>query len=137
MKKYLLHLLWSSLLITACRKDPEVITVTQGWELFDNPAAQPLTSTTRTAMQGVYSINEAADVFGTQVVMKWSYAVEKNDTVYRLSAFGAKDAAYFLLQGKRLGDSILLKGYWRKLTSTQTGAALLTISYAKGGRQLF
>ena len=137
MKKYLLLLLWTSLFFTACRKDPEVITVDQRWDLFENPATQPLTSTTRTSMEGVYSVTDGADVFGTDVALKWSYAVENNDTLYRLSVFGGKDAAYFLLEGKRLGDSILLNGYWRKLTSTKTGAARVTIGYAKGGRQLF
>ena len=44
---------------------------------------------------------------------------------------------YFLMQGKRLGDSILLKGNWRKLVNTETGAANFTISYENGGRQLF
>jgi glycerophosphoryl diester phosphodiesterase len=137
MKKYLLVLLWSCLLIAACRKEPEVITVDQHWDLFENTAARSLTASTRNAMEGVYSINETAEVFGTQAVLKWSYAVEKNDTLYRLSVFGAKDVDYFLLEGKRLGDSILLNGYWRKLTNTKTGAARLVISYANGGRQLF
>ena len=137
MRNYLLLLLCYCLLNTSCRKDPEVITVDQSWTLFENPAAQPLTATTRRSMEGVYSVSEAADVFGSQLVLKWSYAVEKNDTIYRVSAFGGQDAAYFLLEGKRLGDSILLNGYWRKLTSTKTGAARLTISHAKGGRQLF
>ena len=137
MRKYLLLLLLPSLFFIACRKDPEVITIDQRWDLFENPDAQRLPCTTRSAMEGIYSVTDGADGFGNQVVLKWSYAVEKSDTLYRLSAFGSKDAAYFLLEGKRLGDSILLMGYWRKLTSTQTGAARFVISYTKGGRQLF
>ncbi|MGZ5190293.1 MAG: glycerophosphodiester phosphodiesterase [Flavisolibacter sp.] len=137
MKNDILLLLVTSLLFTACRKNPEVIIPNLTWDLFENPNAQPLGSTTRSAMEGVYAVNEGSDVFGNQVVLKWSYAVENNDTIYRLSVFTGRDAAYFLLEGKRLGDSILLNGNWRKLTSTQTGAAQLRISYAKGGRQLF
>lgn len=137
MKNIILLLLLTSLLFTACRKNPEVIIPDLTWDLFENPNAQPLGSTTRSSMEGVYSVSEGSDVFGSQVVLKWSYAVANNDTSYRLSVFTAMDVAYFVLEGKRLGDSILLNGNWRKLTGTQTGAAQLRISYANGARQLF
>ena len=137
MKNHLLIFLLASLLFVSCRKNPAVIIPDLSWDLFENPNAQPLASTSRAAMEGVYEVNEGSDVFGNLVVFKWSYAVENRDTTYRLSVFTGKDVAYFLLEGKRLGDSILLKGNWRKLTSTQTGAVQLRISYGKGARQLF
>jgi len=137
MKQNLVLLLLLIVLFAACRKTPEVTITKQKWDLFENSNAIPLVATTRTAMEGVYTINAGADVFGEQLVLKWSYAIENNDTVYKLSAFGAKDVDYFLMDGKRLGDSILLSGNWRKLTQTQTGSVQLTISYSNGGRQLF
>jgi len=137
MKNYILLIFFTALLFISCRKDPEVIIPNEEWALFDSPNTLPLQKTTRSAMEGVYAVGNGADVFGDQVVLKWSYAVENNDTLYRLSAFGGRDVVYFVFQGKRLGDSILLKGNWRKLTNTETGAAQLTISYSKGARQLF
>jgi glycerophosphoryl diester phosphodiesterase len=125
------------LFITGCEKELEVIIPNQSWDLFENPAAQSLTAITRNSMEGIYETKESADFFGNQLALKWSYAIENTDTLYQLSFLGEKEVVYFLVQGKRLGDSILLKGNWRKLVNTETGAAQLTISYENGGRQLF
>jgi glycerophosphoryl diester phosphodiesterase len=135
--KNILLFFFASILFISCRKELKVIIPDLTWDLFENPNAQPLAKTSRTAMEGVYGVTDGAEVFGNQVALKWSYAVVNNDTIYRLSVFTGKDVAYFLLEGKRLGDSILLNGDWRKLVNTETGAAELKISYANGGRQLF
>jgi glycerophosphoryl diester phosphodiesterase len=137
MKTHFLFFLVIFFFITGCEKDLEVIIPNQPWDLFENPNAQPLGGTTRNAMEGIYETKEGADVFGNQLALKWSYAIESTDTLYRLSLLGEKDVVYFLLEGKRLGDSILLKGDWRKLVNTETGAAQFTISYENGARQLF
>ena len=123
--------------ISGCEKDLEVIIPNQPWDLFEHPNAGSLTSTTRNAMEGMYVTQESGDIFGNQVALKWSYAIESTDTLYQLSLLGEKDVVYFLMQGKRLGDSILLKGNWRKMVNTETGAAQLSISYDNGARQLF
>ena len=104
MKNNILLFLLSSLLLTACRKNPEVIIPDLTWDLFENSNTQPLTHTTRSAMEGMYAVNDGADMFGNNVVLKWSYAVENSDTIFRLSVFTGEDVAYFLLEGKRLGE---------------------------------
>ena len=71
------------------------------WDLFENPNAQPLSKTTRNSMEGVYAVSDGSDEFGNQVVLKWSYAVENNDTIFKLSVLTGVDVAYFLLEGKR------------------------------------
>jgi hypothetical protein len=37
--------------------------------------------------------------------------------------FCEKDAAYFICQGKKRKDTILLNGYWRKMDNSKTGKA--------------
>ena len=95
MKTHLLSFVIIFLLITGCEKDLEVIIPDLPWDLFENPNAQPLGSTTRNAMEGIYETKEGADVFGNQVALKWSYAIENTDTIYRLSLLGEKDVVYF------------------------------------------
>jgi glycerophosphoryl diester phosphodiesterase len=74
---------------------------------------------------------------GSAVVIKSSYAIENRDTLYRLSIFSNADNLHAVLEGRRLGDSVLLRGYWRKLVNTRTGPLRLIIPYQQGARQLF
>ena len=97
------------------------------WDLFDSSMAQPLKNSTRKKLEGVYTI-EGEKKFGPMTALKWSYTIKSKDTVYQLSMFCEEDAAYFICEGKRLDNSILLRGYWRKLTNTETGRARFTIT---------
>ncbi len=99
----------------------------------------PATPVMRGAIEGVYSVSEGNDVFGDQVVLKWSYVVSANlvDTVHTLSVFSGRDMCYFALQGGSLDSVFLFSGYWRKMTNTETGIAKFTILSSQGGKLLF
>ena len=137
MKQYLLTSLFWCMLLLSCKKNYEVVMPDSSqWALFNDPAAQPLPPFSRPAMEGVYTLNEGAGVFGDDAAVKWSYAVSGTDTIYHVSAFFGKDIAYLICEGKQLNGQILLNGYWRKMVSTETGLVQLTIAPAAGGDAL-
>lgn len=98
------------------------------WTAFDSPEAKPLTATQREALEGIYLVEEAADDFGKEAALKWSYVANEKDTTYYLSIFCAEDVRYFICQGKKTDSVILLNGYWRNVENTKTGKAHFTIA---------
>jgi glycerophosphoryl diester phosphodiesterase len=121
---------------TSCRRTFEAPVPSTTWDLFQSASARPLDSTARSRLEGVYVINNAADVFGPQAVLKWTYTALGKDTTYHLSIFCEKDVSYFICEGRRLDSVILLNGYWRKMTGTATGKARFTVTPANGSTQL-
>lgn len=131
--KNLLTIFFVACSFLSCKKAYEVIMpVTTAWELFNTPTALPLNTTTKAAMEGVYSLTKGADFFDDLAAIKWSYAIQNSDTTFHISGFFGKDIAYFICEGKQLNGSILLNGYWRKMVSTETGVINLTINPADG-----
>jgi len=136
MRKILIILL-VAISFLSCKKEYKVeLPDTSTWQPFNDPAAQPLSYTTRNAMEGVYSTTMGTDIFGDQVAIKWSYSIVNGTTNYHVSGFFGKDIAYFVCEGKQLNGSILLNGYWRKMVSTESGIIRLTISPANGAQIL-
>lgn len=131
MKKYLPLLLF----IAGCSRDFEAPVPSTVWELYDDPSARALNGFTRTKMEGVYQFTAGQDAFGNETAAHWSYTVSA-DTVFHLSFFCEKEVAYFIMEGKRRDGAILLNGYWRRMTNTQTGRARFTISPANGAGHL-
>jgi len=129
--------IWVLILMqVSCRKEYSAPVPDTGWPLFDTPGASELARQSRKAMEGVYQVSEGSADFGNLVVLKWSFENEGTDTSYNLSIFCEKDVAYFDLQGKVLGDSIIFNGYWRRLVNTQTGISRFSIRSVDGARQL-
>lgn len=124
------------LLLVSCRKEVSAPLPDTSWPPFEAPNTLPLSGQSRTSMEGVYFVSDGSSGFGEQVVLKWSFVASGLDTNFYLSIFCAKDIAYFVLEGKVLGDSILLNGYWRKLINTQTGIARFIIGANGGAKQL-
>lgn len=124
------------LVFLSCRREFEAPLPDLEWDLFNSSSATRLSSFTRSKMEGVYTINDGADAFGPLTAAKWSYTVEGNDTVHHLSFFLERAAAYFICEGKQLDSAILLNGYWRRMTTTETGKVQLTITRENGGRTL-
>lgn len=135
MKKYLC-LISYCIFFLSCRRDFEAPVPDTEWDLFDSPAATALASFTRAKTEGVYTLEQGADAFGNLTAAKWSYTVTGADTVYHLSFFLERAAAYFICEGKQLDSSILLNGYWRRMTTTETGRVRLTITKEAGSRHL-
>jgi glycerophosphoryl diester phosphodiesterase len=96
----------------------------------------PLTPATRRAIEGVYQVIDNAKVFGEYVVLRWSYVADGSDTTHYLSMFAGREVSYFILQGGRRDSTLLFSGYWRKMTSFQTGNAAFAIKASEGGRSL-
>jgi glycerophosphoryl diester phosphodiesterase len=98
------------------------------WKRFQQPGAVPLDPVSCHQLQGIYTIGEGKDFFGESAVLKWSYTVENSKTLYHLSFFCSKYGAFIICEGKSSGNDILLKGYWRKLSASQTGTVQLIIA---------
>ena len=135
MKKYLTLLLLVAGILS-CKRDFQVIIPNTDWDLFNSPSAKPLNAFTRSKAEGVFSVEQGDDAFGPLAPAKWSYTANGTDTVFRLSFFLEKASAYFICEGKQLDTSILLNGYWRRMTTTETGRVRLTIAKENGGRKL-
>lgn len=135
MKQVLLFLLGGCLLLS-CRREFDAPLPNTTWDLFNSAAARPLPSFARTKAEGVYTLEAGSEAFGNLTAAKWSYTANGSDTVYYFSFFLERAAAYFICQGKQLDSSILLNGYWRRMTTTETGRVQLTIAKDAGGRHL-
>jgi len=138
MRKYF-HIIFLLLVVAVgCRKEYNAIIPDTDWTLFDSSNALPFPPQARNSMEGVYEVEDGdgANVFGKTVAIKWSYEVNSGDTIYHLSLFSGTDIAYFIMEGKRLGDSLLFNGYWRKLINTETGIVRFVISSANGATEL-
>jgi glycerophosphoryl diester phosphodiesterase len=136
LKKLLLILLISALFYT-CEKTVESPIPDLKWDLFESSYAVELKGIPLTSMEGVYTVTSGRDVFGNQVAIKTSFLVEGVDTTYHVSILSGTDISYFICEGKSLDSNILLNGYWRRMTNTETGPARFTINFATGARQLF
>lgn len=125
--------LWAPLLLVAgfigyvAYRTRRIPTPSRRWARFDDPEALPLNATTAMALQGIYNLAEGADFFGEKAVLKCSYTVEEEEVVYHLSIFCEKDGTYLLCEGKSRGNSILLKGHWRRASEPGTGHVWLVI----------
>jgi len=110
------------LVFLSCQQNTKVPVPVDDWKLFDSPSAQPLNVSMRNKLEGVYAIEENEN-FGDLAAIKWSYTVRDADTLYQLSIFCEKDIGYFVCEGKKLNDKILLDGFWRKMENDETGKA--------------
>ena len=132
-----LHIIWMVLLLVACKKDYEApVPDFSNWNEFNNAPANALPAATRQAMEGVYTFNEGQNDFGELTAIKWSFTHKGNDTTFHVSGFCSKDISYFICEGRSQNGTILLNGYWRKMTSDQTGIMRLQITPANGATLL-
>lgn len=135
MKKYLLILLLV-IVSASCKKVFTSPVPNTQWSAFDSVIAKPLIYNTRQKIEGIYSFRDGADAFGDLAALKWTYYIENTDTTFYLSFFCEKEVSYFICQGKRVDTSILLNGYWRKMTNAETGKVRLTINQKNGAKHL-
>lgn len=99
--------------------------------------AKLLYSQTRKACEGVYQASDGAAVFGDEIAAKWSYLVKApGDTTYYMSLFCEPQAAFFVLEGRQLGDSLVFEGFWRRLVNAETGTARFVVLKANGASVL-
>lgn len=136
--KPLLFACLCAIAFTSCTDEANVVIPNSSTDVLLQETHR-LTPRMRSAMEGVYSVSDGSDVFGSQVVLKWSYIVHANlvDTAHTLSIFTGRDMCYFALAGGTLDSVFLFSGYWRKMTNTETGIAKFTILSSQGGKLLF
>lgn len=125
------------MLLVSCVKKFEAPVPDLKWSVFDAAPAAPLSFSTRQKMEGIYSITDGSDVFGSFAAVKWSYNVNSGtDTSFFLSMFCEKEVPYFICEARRMDSNILLSGYWRQMINTETGIGRFTISSKNGGAKL-
>lgn len=117
---------------TSCQKEVAVPLPEVEWDLFHSPDAVPLAGTVHQRMEGVYAVTEGNEIFGDQVVLKWSGLRNGSDTAFHVSIFCEKNIAYITGEGRTLNGSILLNNYWRTLSNTETGACWLQMAASEG-----
>ncbi|GAB4026251.1 glycerophosphodiester phosphodiesterase [Spirosoma koreense] len=127
------YLIFGLLLILtgSCRKDYEAPVP---YSFTNTPGSGRFVPSVRQAMEGVYTVTDGANQFGSQVALKWTYLLNGADTTHYLSIFTGADAGYFNLEGDAKADSLVLNGYWRKLVNTATGLVRLTVRVKHAGR---
>lgn len=127
MMKIIIGLILSVLFLASCTNEV-VVDVPEFSDGSILDGSIPLTSATKSKIEGVYEVTQGADHFGEQVVIKWS----KN----LISIFCEKNAAYLILETGSIGDEIHLEGYWRFARGEETGLSRLIITADSGGREL-
>lgn len=97
------------------------------WKRFAASKSAPLDASSLNAIEGVYTIDAGQEVFGTNAISKWTYAVEQQTTLNYLSFFCESEGTYLVCEGRRSGSDVLLNGYWRQLGGSSTGTVHLRI----------
>jgi glycerophosphoryl diester phosphodiesterase len=83
-----------------------------------------LTPLQKNVMEGIYQVIEGSDLFGDDVVLKWS---EKY-----LSIFTSHNAGVIILEGGIIDTAVFFKGFWRQLLNERSGAVDIVISGING-----
>ncbi len=99
----------------------EVPDFTAGSEI---PGCDTLSGSCKYALEGIYKVIDGSDMFGDTLVLK--------QTKDKISLFGYKNVAYFIMDGGSKGSEIFLEGYWRFAVDDETGLARLHIFNARG-----
>ena len=119
------------ILFFGCRKEYEAPIP---YQFTNKPGAGQFTSPIRQAMEGVYAVTTGSGQFNEQVAVKWTFTLSGSDTTHYLSIFTGLDAGFFNLEGSSQTDSLVVKGFWRKLVNTATGLANLTVKMKHAGK---
>ena len=86
-----------------------------------SPPTTPLNDDQRSRMEGIYTVEQGSDQFGSTVILQWT-TKQKN----YLSVYTGKNFGYMVLQGGNLGDTtVYVQGFWRYQSNAQTGLTQL------------
>ncbi|HUC82092.1 MAG TPA: glycerophosphodiester phosphodiesterase family protein [Flavisolibacter sp.] len=102
------------------------------WKRFESKDAIPLDEATCKTLQGLYTVEEGTDFFGETAVLKCSYTVVNNKTVFHLSLFCEKNGTYIISEARKQGGAVLLSGHWRKAAANGSGIVWLAANNAQG-----
>jgi len=115
--------------LTGCRKEyeapvPYTFSAATGAGRFSTPVRQ--------AINGVYTVTDGSDVFGPQVVLKWTYIRNGADTAHHLSVY-TSNVGYFDMEPQQQLGGLGVSGYWRRLQNTEIGLVQLTVNVRRNG----
>lgn len=121
--KYLFMLCLFLLFFNSCSNDVNIIQpiIDPGGLLSETKS---LNKGSRDVMNGIYDVVTGNELFGDEVVVKWS---SRN-----LSVFSGNQGAYGVLEGGRIDSLLYFEGHWRFPFSTSTGSLTLHISPDSG-----
>ena len=126
MRRYFLSLICIGLLMAGCNKSKEVPVPTVGPNSLLSET-YPLSDGSRKVMDGIYSVAAGNELFGNQVVIKWSRK--------KMSVF-CSDGHYFVFDAGQLDSVVMLQGYWRYCYNDETGLASGYIARDEGGSDI-
>jgi glycerophosphoryl diester phosphodiesterase len=105
------------LITNSCSNDLDVLFP----EWSYSPPTTPLNSDQRSRMEGIYSVEQGSDQFGSTVILQWT-TKQKN----YLSVYTGKNFGYMVMQGGNLGDTtVYVQGIWRYQSNAKTGLTQL------------
>ena len=114
-----------------CRKEYEAPVP---YTFTNTPGSGRFSASVRQAMEGVYAVTTGSSQFNDQIALKWTFNISGSDTTHYLSIFTGLDAGFFNMEGSSQTDSLVVKGFWRKLVNTTTGLASLTVKMKHKGQ---
>ncbi len=126
MRRTIFYIIGIALLMAGCYKTTNLAVPTAGPNSILTET-YPLSNPSRKVMDGIYSVSAGNDVFGDQVVIKWSRK--------KMSVF-CSDGHYFVFDVGQLDSVIMLQGYWRYCYNDNTGAATAYIAREQGGTDI-
>jgi glycerophosphoryl diester phosphodiesterase len=123
MKKIFLLIIVSLVIFSACNKDKKKITLHDELSSFLKDT-YPIPEIAKTQLEGIYTLSEGNDKFGSNVVVRW--------TRDKMSVFSGT-GCYMILNGGFLDSVFFFEGYWRNPFNYETGYVELYISKEQGG----
>jgi hypothetical protein len=124
----LIILLAAASLLSACGEEETAVLIPDYDPGGSVASLPPVMAETMRAMEGVYTVQEGAQLFGDEVVLKFAGR--------GLSLFAGRGAVYCFLDAGARDSSLQIAGYWRRQVSVETGVLRLAIDAAHGGALL-
>ena len=126
MKRSVLTIFCLALLMAGCNKSKDVAIPSAGPNSFFTQTF-PLPDNSRNVMNGIYRVTAGNEIFGDQVVLKWS---RKKLTIM------CSDGHYSVLDVGVLDTVIVIQGYWRYCYNDNTGLVSAYIARDEGGTDI-
>lgn len=114
------------LLLTSCYKDYPKVEIPMNGNLGLLENTTELSATMTDKIEGIYALNNI--LFGSKVVIKASRKY--------ISVFSMKNQSYMILQTGYKDSSIILEGYWRFASSSETGLIAMIIKPENGATEI-
>ena len=114
------------LLTISCYKDYSSLEIPLNGNLGLLNGTTALSDSMMLKLQGIYSLN--SPLLGNKLVMKANGKY--------LSVFAMKSESYIVLQAGYKDSSIIMEGYWRYASSSETGLVAMNISPENGAKEI-